>query len=74
MKMTVELPCKIGDYAWAIRNHRGHIHPHRGIVSDMYFIKGMKLCIVVKDVTRGEWGKIVFGTEEEARKAIAERK
>lgn len=68
------LPCKIGDYAYAIRNYKGHIHPQRGFVSEMYFIKGMKLHVVVKNVARGEWGKTIFGTDEEAYKAIAERK
>lgn len=75
--LTVELPCKIGDTAWAIRNHTGHLHPHSGIVSDMYFVKGMKgmkLCIVVHGIARGEWGKTIFGTYEEAEQAIAERK
>ena len=72
--MTVELPCKIGDTAWAIRNHTGHLHPHSGIVSDMYFVKGMKLCVVVHGIARGEWGKTIFGTYEEAERAIEERK
>jgi hypothetical protein len=71
---AVALPCKIGDYAYAIRNYKGHIHPKRGIVSDMYFIKGMKLCVVVHGIGRGEWGKEIFGTEEEAYRAIEERK
>ena len=73
-KLTVELPCKIGDTAWAIRNYKGHIHPNCGIVREMYFVKGMKLHIVVQNVTRGEWGKTVFGTYEEAERAIEERK
>lgn len=71
---AIELPCKIGDTAWAIRNHTGHLHPHRGIVSDMYFVKGMKLCVVVHGIARGEWGKTIFGTYEEAERAIEERK
>lgn len=71
---AVELPCKIGDYAWAIRNYKGHIHPQRGIVSEMYFIKGMKLCVAVKNVGRGEWGKTIFATDKDAYAAIERKK
>lgn len=71
---AMELPCKIGDFVWAIRNFKGHKHPQRGIVSDMFFTRNMKLQIVVKYVARGEWGKTVFATEKEAQAAIGERK
>ena len=73
MKKIVELPCVIGDYAYTIRNHKGHIHTHRGIVSEMYFVNGMKLIVAIKGIGRGEWGKSIFGTEEEARALIKER-
>ena len=72
-KFTVELPCKIGDYAYTIRNHKGHIHTHGGIVSEMYFLDGMKLIVAIKGIARGEWGKTIFGTVEEARALIKER-
>lgn len=71
---AVEVPCKIGDFVWAIRSFNGHKHPQRGIVSDMYFTKDMKLQIVVKYVARGEWGKTVFATDTEAYAAIGERR
>ena len=71
---AVEVPCKIGDFVWAIRSFKGKKHPQRGIVSDMFFTKDMKLMIVVKYVARGEWGKTVFATDKEAYAAIAERK
>lgn len=71
---AVEVPCKIGDFVWAIRSFNGHKHPQRGIVSDMYFTMDMKLQIVVKYVARGEWGKTVFATDKEAYAAIGERK
>ena len=71
---AVEVPCKIGDFVWAIRNFKGKKHPQRGIVSDMYFSKDMSLQIVVKYVARGEWGKTVFATDEEVYAAIKERK
>lgn len=71
---AVEVPCKIGDFVWAIRNFRGNKHPKRGIVSDMYFLKDMSLQIVVKYVARGKWGETVFATDKEAYAAIGERK
>lgn len=67
---AVHIPCKIGDYVWAIRNFHGHLHPQPGLVSDMFFTRNMELCIVVKYVARGAWGEVVFPTEEKARAAI----
>lgn len=61
-----EVPCKIGDRVWAIRSYKGHKHPQDGIVSEMFFTKDMGLQIVVKHIARGEWGKTVFATREEA--------
>lgn len=71
---AVKVPCKIGDFVWAIRSFKGKKHPQRGIVSDMYFLNDMRLQIVVKYVARGEWGKTVFATDTEAYAAIEERK
>ena len=71
---AVEVPCKIGDFVWAIRNFKGKKHPQRGIVSDMYFLKDMSLHIVVKYVARGKWGETIFATDKEAYAAIGERK
>lgn len=72
--LTVELPCKIGDVVWAIRDFMDHPRPLQGIVSEMLFTADMRLCIVVRFIARGEWGKTVFATEEEALQAITERK
>lgn len=66
----VELPCKIGDTVWCIRNFHGHKHPQEGIVSEMLFTKEMKLLIRVKYVGCGHWGKKIFSTQEEAEAAI----
>ena len=71
--MTTELPCKIGDRVWAIRNYKGFRHPQEGVVSDMCFTNDMNLVIVIKHVARGEWGKTVFRTREETEEAIRER-
>lgn len=66
----VELPCKIGDTVWCIRNFHGHKHAQEGIVSEMFFTKEMKLLIRVKYVGCGQWGKKIFATREEAEAAI----
>lgn len=67
---AVEIPCRIGDRVWAIRNYGGHKHPQDGIVHEMYFTEGMRLIIHVKHIARGEWGKEIFATREEAVSAI----
>lgn len=69
---AVQVPCKIGDFVWAIRNYRGVPHPQEGKVSEMFFTRDMKLRIVVGHIVRGEWGKTVFGSYEDAEKAIME--
>lgn len=66
----VELPCKIGDTVWAIRYFHSRLTPQKGIVSEMYFTRDMKLHITVKYVGRGIWGKKVFATLEEAEAAL----
>ena len=67
---AVELPCKIGDFVWAIRSYKGIKHPQRGVVGEMFFTNNMKLMIVVKHVARGMWGEKIFATYEEAQAAI----
>ena len=71
---VVELPCRIGDRVWAIRNYKGVKIPKEGIVSQMYFSDDMELVICVKFEARGLWGKTVFATKEEAQAEIARRK
>jgi hypothetical protein len=67
------LPCELGARVWAIRQYNEKPQAKEGIVSEMYFIEGMRLTIVVKNVARGEWGKKVFATREECERAINER-
>ena len=64
---AVEVPCKIGDLVWGIKkfNHETE-RVKQGIVHMMFFGEDMRLCICVKGVCRGEWGKNVFATKEEA--------
>ena len=71
---AVVLPCKIGQTVWTIRRYHDKKLPQEGIVSEMFFTRQMKLVIVVKNVSRGEWGKDVFATREEVEAALEERK
>ena len=68
----VRVPCKIGDTVWAIRSYHGILRPQQGVVSEMYFRLDMTLQIVVKHVTRGELGRTIFLTREEAEAALKE--
>lgn len=71
----MNIPCKIGDRVWAIRSFGGVWQVKSGRVSEMFYVgEEMKLCIVVWNLTRGQWGKKIFGTYEEAEKALEERK
>ncbi len=64
-------PCKIGDTVFAIRNYHSTKKITSGTVSEMYFVgREMDLCIVVKNVSRGRWGKDVFPSYEEAEKHL----
>lgn len=67
--MILDIPCKIGDTVYAIRNYHSAKKIVSGKVSEMYFIDGMRLCIVVRGVCRGQWGKTVFATQEEAERS-----
>ena len=67
---AVELPCKIGDEVWGLKLYRNARIPKKGVVHQMYFGDDMQLCICVKKVCRGQWGRNIFATREEAEAAI----
>lgn len=68
----VVLPCKIGDEMWGLTKYNGHTKKvKQGIVTEMYFGDDMRLCVSMKGVGRGEFGKTVFLTREEAEAALA---
>lgn len=71
---AVELPCKIGDRAWGIRNWRGHRRIKEGKISEVFFHDNMELIIVVSGVCRGLIGKHVFLTRAEAEAALRKMK
>lgn len=72
----VVLPCKVGDTVFGIHRHQKRgAFVMEGEVNEMYFAEeDMRLCIVVKGSCRGEWGKVVFGTREDAEKALEGQK
>ena len=64
-------PCKIGDVVYTIRHYKeGVRHVQKGIVHEMFFTDNMELCISVKHIARGLWGKTVFPTKEAAEQAL----
>ena len=69
--MKFDIPCKIGDTVYAIRNYHSTKKVMQGKVTEMFFVgKEMKLCIVVHNIARGTWMKDVFPTKEEAEKKL----
>lgn len=66
-----ELPCRIGDMAYAIRNYRGAYHVQQGVISDMFYSDEMQLVVVIRHIARGIVGRSVFLTREAAEAAIA---
>lgn len=75
-KIITELPCRIGDAVWAIRRFSGGVlRACEGVVSAMQYINSdMVLSITVENTCRGEWGKVVFATKEDAEAEIERRK
>lgn len=72
-EVTQNIPCRVGDEVYAIRKQNQTWTVKQGKVCEMYFAdETMRLCIVVKGVSRGEWGKVVFPTYEEAVKKLEE--
>ncbi len=64
------IPCRVGDLVWVIRSYHGVKHPQQGRVSDLFITRDLRLVITVKHIARGEWGKEVFATCEEAQAEI----
>lgn len=60
----------IGQLAYGIRNYRGHRHIQKGFISEIYYLDNMSLNVAIKHVCRGELGKTVFLTYNEAEKAL----
>ena len=67
---TITLPCRLGDKVWGISKRGGNLSIAHGFVNEMYFVDDMKLAITIKGVCKGEWGKRIFPTYEEAKAAV----
>lgn len=73
MSNDIKIPCRVGDEVYAIRKNNQTWMIKKGKVHEIYFIdKEMRACIVVKGIARGEWGKVVFPTYEEAMQRIGQ--
>lgn len=70
MKKNNDLPCKIGDAVYCIRNFKGQKRIKKGFVSEMFYRKDMELIIVVSNIGRGLYGEKVFNTMEEAERYL----
>lgn len=69
--MIKEIPCKIGDSVYVIRNRCNGQKIEKGVVSEMFFVgEEMQLCVVVRHVMRGYWGKDIFDTYEKAEEHL----
>lgn len=70
--MLIDIPCKIGEEAYIIRKFNATLKIKKGIVSQMFFVgEDMRLSIVVSNIARGEWGKTVFGSLEDAEAQLS---
>ena len=69
-KMTVEIPCKIGDTCWAIRRTQGGKRIFQTGVSEMYFDFHMNLIVVARRVCRGKIGNDIFLSFQEAHEFL----
>lgn len=67
---AIRVPCREGDLVWVIRNYQGVKHPQQGRVSELTITRDLRLMITVKHIARGEWGKEVFASQEEAERSI----
>lgn len=52
--MLVDIPCKIGDVAWGIRNYKGVPRAQKGFVNEIFFTNRMELRVSIKHVCLGE--------------------
>ena len=68
----VELPLKIGDEAYILRNYRGKMRPRRGIVTEIHITPDLKPVYYVKGAGAGLYGVKVFKTESECEANVDE--
>lgn len=67
----MDIPCKLGDEMWGIRYcGYGKYKVYKGKVSEVFFGEDYHLCVVLKGICRGEVGRRIFHTQEEAYNAM----
>ncbi|MBR2503311.1 MAG: hypothetical protein IKB62_04210 [Oscillospiraceae bacterium] len=66
----IEVPCKIGDTAWAIRTCGKTKKVKSGIVDGLGISKDMQVIVNIKHIGCGIWGQKIFPTEEAVLKAM----
>lgn len=71
--MIIDVPCRMGDEVWAIRNFQGQLKAVKTHVSQMVFLDDMRIMIVARGICRGLWGERIFATQEEAEAEIKRR-
>jgi len=70
---SVELPCKVGDTVWCLRDFKGHLRITHGPVHKIVLDGDGVEIIVIRNcriIHNGYFGKTVFRTEREARKSL----
>ena len=70
MVMTVEIPLRIGDIAWGIKNYKGEKIVKSAEVKEIFFTRNMELAVRVHRLRSGILGKDVFLAEEDAKRAL----
>ena len=66
----IEVPCKIGDTAWAIRTCGKTKKAKSGIVDGLGISKDMQVIVNIKQIGCGIWGQKIFPTEEAVLEAM----
>ena len=69
--MAINVPLKIGDIAWGIRNFHGHFKPVKGYISNATIKKDLRVLYEIKYVCRGYFGEKIFKAKEDAEAEIA---
>ena len=71
--MLIDIPCRYGDTAYGIRRYRGQgLKIMSGYISEIGVTDRMEVWVAVKGVCRGQIGKNIFLTYDEAERKLEE--
>lgn len=71
--MLIDIPCRYGDTAYGIRRYRGQgLKIMAGEISEIGVTDRMEVWVAVKGVCRGQIGKNIFLSYEEAERKLEE--